>query len=93
MLAISGDKLVSVASVDYESVSSISVTVRSTDSGSPALFVEKTFTISVVDKNDPPSDIALSSSSVDENVAVGTEVGTLSTTDQVIMNEDEKTLL
>jgi VCBS repeat-containing protein len=53
--------------------------VRSTDAG--GLLTEKQFTITVNHLNHTPTDIALSNSSVAENQAAGTTVGTLSTTD------------
>ena len=58
---------------------SVSVTVTSTDSAGAS--VSEAFTINVADINDGPTDISLSSSSVNENAA-GAVVGNLSTTDQ-----------
>jgi subtilisin-like proprotein convertase family protein len=76
---ISGSSLRSSASFNFEVKSSYSIRVRSTDAG--GLFFEKVFTVSVTDVNETPTDIALSSSAVDENQAINTTVGTLSTTD------------
>ena len=64
---------------NFEAKSSYSIRVRTTDSG--ALTFEKVFTISVSNVNEAPTDIALSGSSVPENQASGTTVGTLSATD------------
>src|SRR5204863_87761 len=48
----------------------------------PGRTFEMVFTISVTDVNDAPTDLSLSNSSVAENQASGTTVGTLSDTDQ-----------
>ena len=77
--AISGGTLQTAASFDFETKSSYSIRVRSTDAG--GLFVQKVFTISVTNVNEAPTDIALSASSVAENQPAGTTVGTFSTTD------------
>ncbi len=77
---IDGDVLETAAVFDFEADSTLSVRIR-TDDGGGGTF-EKQFTITVTDANDAPSDIALSSASVDENEPVGTAVGTLSATDQ-----------
>ena len=65
--------------VDFEATGTISVTVRTTDSGGATF--DKSFTITVTDVNEQPTGIALSSDTVAENSAEGTEVGTLTTTD------------
>jgi hypothetical protein len=77
---IDGDTLESAVVFDFEVKSSYSIRVR-TDDGGGGTF-EKQFTITITNANDAPSDIALSSASVNENEAVGTAVGTLSATDQ-----------
>jgi autotransporter-associated beta strand protein len=76
---IGGNALKTLASFNYESRSSYTVRVRSTDAA--GLFTEKAFAITVTDVNEAPTEIALSSSIVAENAAVGTVVGTLSSTD------------
>jgi hypothetical protein len=77
---ISAASLRSSASFDFETKSSYSIRVRTTDSG--GLFFEKVFTVSVTNVNEAPTDIGLSSTAVDENQSVNTTVGTLSSTDQ-----------
>jgi hypothetical protein len=77
---ISGNQLQTAAVFDFETKSSYSIRVRSTDSGS--LFFEKVFTITVTNVNEAPTDIALSPTSVAENQPSGTAVGTFTTTDQ-----------
>lgn len=75
---ITGNTLKFKEVADYEVKSSYSIRVKATDSGS--LSLEKTFTISVINGNDPPTDIILTGGSVDENVTNGT-AGTLETAD------------
>ncbi len=76
---IVGSSLQTAAAFDFEAKSSYSIRVRATDNG--LLTFEKVFTITVTNANEEPTDIALSSSTVAENQASGTTVGTLSTTD------------
>ncbi|HEY9698799.1 MAG TPA: cadherin domain-containing protein [Trichocoleus sp.] len=64
---------------DFETKSTYSIRVQSTDQG--GLSTQKVFTINIKDVNETPTDVALSANRVDENVAIGTVVGTLSTTD------------
>ncbi len=76
---INGNALRTTASLDFETKSSYTVRVRSTDQG--GLFTEKAFIISVTDVNEAPSDIALSSNTIGENSGANAVVGTLTTTD------------
>ncbi|GAP13486.1 protein containg cadherin domain [Longilinea arvoryzae] len=76
---ISGDALRTSTVFDYETRSSYSVRVRTTDQG--GLSYEEAFTITVTDGNEFPTDIQLSHSSVAENSVINTAVGTLSSTD------------
>ena len=76
---ISGSNLRITASPDFETKSSYSVRVRTTDQG--LLLFEKTFTITINDLNEAPTDMAISASSINENVAANSTVGTLSSTD------------
>ena len=76
---IDGRTLKTAASFNFEAQSSYAVRVRSTDAG--GLTTERQFTITVTNVNERPMDITLSATSVPENAAVGTAVGTLSTTD------------
>ena len=64
-----------VAAGDYE------VTITVTDDGTPPLSDSETITITVVDDNQNPTNIALTPSSVGENLSAGTLVGLLTTTD------------
>ncbi len=71
--------LQTAAAFDYETKSSYSIRVRSTDQG--GLTTEKVFTVSVTNANEAPTDISLSAASIAENLAVGSTVGTFGTTD------------
>jgi methionine-rich copper-binding protein CopC len=73
--------LKTAAVFDFETKNSYSIRVRTTDNGTPPLNFEKVFTISVTNVNEAPTDIGLSSSSIDENTGANAVVGTLSSTD------------
>jgi gliding motility-associated-like protein len=77
--AITGSTLTTAAVFDFETKSSYSVRVRVTDAG--GLSFEKEFTITVTNVNEAPTALALSNTSVLENAASGTTVGTLAGTD------------
>ncbi len=76
---ISGSSLRTNTAFNFEVKSSYAICVRTTDQG--ALSYDKAFTITVTDVNEAPNGISLTSTSVAENQAVNTTVGTLSTTD------------
>ena len=76
---IEGNELQTNADLDFETKSSYSITITSTDAG--GLSASRDFTIEVSNANEAPTDIALSSNTIDENVAIGTVVGVLGTTD------------
>lgn len=88
---ISGTNLRISSSPDFETKSSYSIRVRSTDQG--GLFFEKSFTITVNDLNEVPLDIALSTNTVNENVAANTIIGALSSTDEDANNTFTYTLV
>ncbi|MHC4872295.1 MAG: cadherin domain-containing protein, partial [Planctomycetota bacterium] len=66
---------------DFETKNTYSILVRSTDSGSAAM--EEIFTINVNDlaENGIPTDISIDNNMIDENLAIGTTVGTFTSTD------------
>jgi gliding motility-associated-like protein len=76
---ISGSSLLAAEAFDYETKSSYTLSITTTDSGS--LTFIKSFTISISDSNETPTDLSLSSSSIAENNSIGAQIGTLSTTD------------
>jgi hypothetical protein len=67
------------ASPNFEAKNSYSIRVRTTDQG--GLFFEKELIISITNVNEKPTNLALSASTVNENVAANTTVGTFATTD------------
>ena len=75
----SGSSLRITNSPNYETKSSYTLRIRTTDQG--GLYTEKAFTITINDLNETPTNISLSASSINENVAANSTVGTLSTTD------------
>ncbi|NVP58203.1 cadherin domain-containing protein, partial [Mycoplana rhizolycopersici] len=78
LFKLSGNKLVTAKAIDYEAVKSGKVTVEVSDGVNK---VAKSFTVAIEDVNEAPTSLALSKSTVKENVAVGTTVGTLSAKD------------
>ncbi|MDE5116588.1 MAG: DUF4347 domain-containing protein, partial [Trichodesmium sp. St2_bin2_1] len=76
---ISGDQLTINSSPDYETKSSYSIRVQTTD-GEGSSHTEQ-LTINVNDVNEAPTDIDLDNKTIDENVAPNSVVGTFSTTD------------
>jgi gliding motility-associated-like protein len=76
---INGSSLQAVASFDFETKTSYSFRLKVTDKG--GLSFEKEFTITVTDVNEAPTALALTGTSVLENAASGTAVGTLAGTD------------
>ncbi|MEH2107858.1 Ig-like domain-containing protein [Nostoc sp.] len=74
-------KLKSGISLDYEAEPSVSLNVTATDGG--GLSKTQSFMIAVNDvvENTAPTDLALSATTVNENVAANTVVGNFSTTD------------
>ena len=76
---ISGSTYDLVPAANWNGTAQITVTV--TDNGAGALSDYETYTFTVNPVNDAPTDIQLSSQSVDERVPLGTMVGVLSATD------------
>lgn len=64
--------------IDHETESSITMTVRATDSG--GLWIDRAITVAVVDVNESPSLITLSSNEIDHDVA-GQTVGLVGVSD------------
>ena len=77
--SISDNSLRITNSPDFETKSSYSVRIRTTDQDN--LTFEKSFTISINNVNEAPTDLALSANAINENVAANSTVGTLSSTD------------
>ena len=82
--AIIDNRLIIKASPDYETKSRYSIRIRVSDGEFPYSEVFIITINDVIDTNTAPTDIALSNAIIDENVAPGTVVGTLSATDDGI---------
>ncbi|MBD2341047.1 tandem-95 repeat protein [Calothrix sp. FACHB-156] len=76
---ITGNQLTINSSPNFENQSSYNILVKTTDAG--GLSYEKALTINVTDVNEAPTNLTLSQTSIAENVAEGTPIGTFSTTD------------
>jgi Bacterial Ig domain/RTX calcium-binding nonapeptide repeat (4 copies) len=74
-----GASLRSAQSFDFETKSSYSIRIRTTDSGGSVF--ERQFTIAVTNANEPPTAVALSAATIVENQPAGTTIGTFSSTD------------
>ena len=77
--AIVGAALKTNTALNFETKPSYSVRVRTTDSYGGTF--EEAFTITVADVNEAPTSLSINTSSVNENVASGTTVGTFSSVD------------
>lgn len=77
---VSGNQVMTSNVFDYEAQNTYSIRIRTTDAG--GMFAENAFNITVIDRNDSPTGIALSNALVTENVPAGTVVGALSSRDQ-----------
>lgn len=83
---ILGDLLISAEVFDFETKGTYNIRIRSTDNGSGYLYVERVFTIAILDAsesgiNNSPSDITLSKDSIQENLMPASLVGRLQTAD------------
>ena len=76
---ISGSTYAADAGFNFEAKSSYAVCVRTTDQG--ALVFDKSFTITVTNVNEAPTDIGLATGSIAENQPVDTAVGAFTSTD------------
>ena len=80
---VAGNLLQSTQVFDFDSQSSYSITVRTTDAG--GLTFDKEFVITIVDaeqeSNQAPTDINLTNNSIFDNLPTFTQIGILSTTD------------
>lgn len=76
---IDGASLIANGSFDFEAKSVYNIRVRSTDQN--GLFVERSLAINVINANESPTDIQVTSTAILENLGANAEVGFLSTTD------------
>ena len=77
----SANKLSSTVPFDFETKARYDIRVRVTDSGTPGLWIERTFSIDVDDVNEAPTSLTLADQVVPEHQPVGTPVGDLDSTD------------
>lgn len=77
---IVGDVIQTAAVLDFEAQSSYSIRVRSTDSGGAT--VDEVIAIMLGDVNEAPTDLSVDNTSIDENAAAGTELGSLASVDE-----------
>ncbi|MBD2270993.1 cadherin domain-containing protein, partial [Anabaena sp. FACHB-1391] len=80
LFTITGNQLKTNAVFDFETKNSYSIRVKTTDQS--GLSFERQLTIGVSNVNDAPTNLTLSTSTIEENKAVGTVVGNLTSTDQ-----------
>ena len=76
---IQNDTLYNVSILDYTAQSIYVIRARTTDFG--GLFIENTFTLTVSNINDAPTDILISNFTIDENMPLATPIGTLTVID------------
>ncbi len=77
--SIAGNQLIAEEVFDFESASSFSIRVSTTDKAGQSF--EKAFQLSIENVNEAPVSLTLSSMEIAENQATGTVTGTLSTED------------
>ena len=77
---IEGSKLLSNAVLDFEAKSSYTFNIMTADKA--GLTFSKSFTITVINANDVPTDIQISANTIAENLPPDTVIGILSSTDQ-----------
>lgn len=77
--AMRGNQLLTGAVFDFETQNSYTICIQSNDRKGGTF--EQLFTIGVTDANDAPTGLTLSSTQVNENVPVGSAVGTFTTAD------------
>jgi subtilisin-like proprotein convertase family protein/subtilisin family serine protease len=84
---VSGSELRVKHAFDFESKRLMSARVRTTDTA--GLWFESVFLISIINVNESPTDLGLSSLAIDEGLAIGTSVGTLSAADQDLFDRHQ----
>jgi hypothetical protein len=82
--SVVGTQLKTNAIFNFENKSSYSILLRTTDQG--GLYFDKAFTIAVTNVNETPTNLTLSNNIIDENKAINTVIGTLTTTDPDVSN-------
>ena len=75
-----GNELFTNERFNYELKDSYTITVKSTDASGAS--ISQNLTIRIIDQNDSPSSLSLSTQSIGENLPLSTFLGKLSTTDE-----------
>jgi hypothetical protein len=85
---IVGDQLIATGPIDFDTQPDYTVRIRSTDNGTPSMFLEKVFTIHSTNVNEPasgvttgPNPVSGIPTSIPENQPAGSIVGPLIATD------------
>jgi subtilisin-like proprotein convertase family protein len=91
LFAISGDQFVTQRVFNFFVKNNYTVRVKTTDLG--GLSAEQVLTVNISNVNDPPTDLKLSNNTVPENVAVGSPVGSLTSTDADVVDAYTYTLI
>ncbi len=81
---ITSGQLFTTIALDYETTPTMNIRIRTTDAG--GLSYEKTQTIILQNTNDTPTAIMLSANAINENQATGTTIGSISNTDQDVVD-------
>lgn len=84
LFTLDGTTLRTYAPLDYELKKAYSIRVRVTDKG--GLSFKKDMTVNITDVNERPTNVAISSTKVAENMPIGTVVGSFGTTDADVAN-------
>ncbi|MFM6129345.1 MAG: cadherin domain-containing protein, partial [Sphaerospermopsis kisseleviana] len=84
LFTLQNNQLLSNASFDYENNNSYTIRVRTTDQGN--LSYEKALTINITNLNETPTNLTLSTNTVNENQPIGTTIGILNTIDPDVGN-------
>ena len=78
---INNNNLLVNGQLNYEASTSHTITVRVTDNGSPQMSAQFSLTINILNENEPPSSVTITSNAVAENAAINTVVGSFQATD------------
>lgn len=79
LFLIVGNELLTTSVLDFETITNYTIRVRTTDHD--GLSFERAIPVDVLQRNEPPTNLFLSSAVVGENLPANTEVGTFTSTD------------
>ena len=82
---LSDDTLKAIQKLNFETKANYEVTIITTDLGGNTF--PETFTIKVIDEQEPPTSITLNNDTVKENASIGTWIGILTTEDEDLMDQ------